>query len=62
MNKAVQSGLVNTSGFALEKDHKKVIEKLIGERPAAGIAIRDKIQYMQGRVVYFVNQHREENV
>jgi hypothetical protein len=62
MNKAVQSGLVNTSGFALEKDHKKVIEKLIGERPAAGIAIRDKIQYIKGRVVYFVNQHREENV
>jgi len=62
MNKCVQMGFVNTSGFALEKDHKRVIEKLTGERPAAGIAIRDKIQYIKGRVVYFVNQHREENV
>jgi len=33
MNRCVQLGLVNTSGFALEKDHKKVIEKLSGTRP-----------------------------
>jgi hypothetical protein len=60
MNKAVQSGLVNTSGFALEKDHKKVIEKLIGERPTAGIAIRDKIQYIKERAVNFFNRITEE--
>lgn len=33
MNRCVQLGLVNTGGFALEKDHKKVIDKLLGTRP-----------------------------
>jgi len=44
MNKCVQMGFVNTGGFALEKDHKKVIEKLAGDRPAVGIAIKNKIR------------------
>ena len=44
MNKCMQCGLVNTGGFALEKDHKKVIEKLAGDRPAAGITIKNKIR------------------
>ncbi len=55
MNKAVQSGLVNTSGFALEKDHKKVIEKLMGEHPAA----KDKMRHTKERVVNFFNQKLE---
>lgn len=60
MNKAVQSGLVNTSGFALEKDHKKVIEKLIGERPSAGTVIGNKIQCVKERAVNFFNRAVEE--
>ena len=60
MNKAVQSGLVNTSGFALEKDHKKVIEKLIGGRPSAGTVIGNKIQCVKERAVNFFNRAVEE--
>jgi len=60
MNKAVQSGLVNTSGFALEKDHKKVIEKLMGEHPAAGTVIGNKIQCVKERAVNFFNRAVEE--
>ena len=60
MNKAVQSGLVNTSGFALEKDHKKVIEKLSGERPAVGIAIKNKIRKVKEYVAAFVAARRRE--
>lgn len=44
MNKAVRLGLVNTNGFALEKDHKKVIEQLAGERPDTGAVIKNKVQ------------------
>lgn len=61
MNKAVQSGLVNTNGFALEKDHKKVIEKLIGERPATGIIVKNRMRYVKERAVNFFNRIREEN-
>jgi len=56
MNKAVQSGLVNTSGFALEKDHKKVIEKLVGERQTAGAILGNKIQCVKERAVNFLNR------
>lgn len=42
MNKCVQSGLVNTGGFALEKDHKKVIEKLVGGRPDVLAVVKTK--------------------
>jgi hypothetical protein len=59
MNKAVQAGLVNTSGFALEKDHKKVIEKLVDERPAARAVIGNKIQCVKERTVNFFNRKRE---
>lgn len=44
MNRCVQMGLVNTGGFALEKDHKKVIEKLAGERADAFITIKNVAQ------------------
>ena len=44
MNKCMQYGMVNTGGFALEKDHKKVIEKLSGMRPDAKIIVKNKIQ------------------
>jgi len=60
MNKCVQSGLVNTGGFALEKDHKKVIEKLMGEHPAAGTVIGNKIQCVKERAVNFFNRAVEE--
>ena len=43
MNKCVQLGLVNTGGFALEKDHKKVIEKLTGERTSAWAMLKSKM-------------------
>lgn len=58
MNKAVQAGLVNTSGFALEKDHKKVIEKLAGERPAIISIIKDKIQNVAKHTIDFFNRKR----
>lgn len=44
MNKCVQLGLVNTSGIAQEKDHKKVIEKLIGVQPSAKDIVKNKTQ------------------
>jgi hypothetical protein len=40
MNRCVQMGLVNTGGAALEKDHKKVIEKLTGGRSDVFTAIK----------------------
>lgn len=57
MNRAVQMGLVNTGGFALEKDHKKVIERLAGERATARSIIAEQAarvknyvaSYMEGR-------------
>jgi len=58
MNRCVQLELVNTGGFALEKDHKKVIEKLTGERPAAGIAIKNKMQKIKVYVAAFVSARR----
>jgi hypothetical protein len=58
MNKAVQAGLVNTSGFALEKDHKKVIEKLAGEHPAIISIIKDKIQNVAKHTIDFFNRKR----
>jgi hypothetical protein len=58
MNKCVQSGFVNTGGFALEKDHKRVIEKLTGERPAVGIAIKNKIRKVKEYVAAFVAARR----
>jgi hypothetical protein len=58
MNKCMQCGLVNTGGFALEKDHKKVIEKLSGERPAAGIAIKNKMQKIKAYAAAFVSARR----
>jgi len=60
MNRCVQLELVNTGGFALEKDHKKVIEKLVGEHPAAGTFIRDKIRQAKERAVNFFNRIAEE--
>jgi hypothetical protein len=60
MNRCVQIGLVNTGGHALEKDHKKVIEKLIGERPNAGSVVRDKIQCMKEHATNFFNHIMEE--
>lgn len=54
MNRCVQSGLVNTGGFALEKDHKKVIEKLAGARPAARLVIKNKIQKIRESVKKYV--------
>ena len=44
MNKCMQCGLVNTGGFALEKDHKKVIEKLAGERADTKVIIKNTLQ------------------
>lgn len=32
MNRCMQLGLVNTGGYALEKDHRKVVAKLVGEK------------------------------
>ena len=58
MNKCVQFGLVNTGGFALEKDHKKVIEKLTDERPAVGIAIKNKMQKIKIYVAALVSARR----
>jgi hypothetical protein len=58
MNRCVQLELVNTGGFALEKDHKKVIEKLSGERPAVGIAIKNKMQKIKVYVAAFVSARR----
>ena len=58
MNKCVQFGMVNTGGFALEKDHKKVIEKLSGERPAVGLAIKNKIRKVKEYVAAFVAARR----
>ena len=43
MNRSIQSGLVNTGGFALEKDHRKVIDKLTGERVNARAIIKNKM-------------------
>jgi hypothetical protein len=60
MNKCMQIGLINTGGFALEKDHKKVIEKLMGDRPAAGIAVRNRMREMRERAINFFNRQREE--
>jgi hypothetical protein len=60
MNKCVQTGLVNTSGHALEKDHKKVIEKLVGERPDAGAAIKNKMRDIKDYAVKFFNQRLKE--
>jgi hypothetical protein len=57
MNKCVQSGFVNTGGFALEKDHKRVIEKLTGERPAAGITIKNQIRKVKEYVAAFISAH-----
>jgi hypothetical protein len=51
---------VNISGFVLEKDYKKVIEKLIGERPSAGVIVKNKIQFVKERAANFINQYREE--
>ena len=47
INKCVQLGLVNTSGFALEKDHKKVIEKLAGERPDVRLILKSKMRQIK---------------
>ena len=58
MNKCVQSGFVNTGGFALEKDHKRVIEKLTGERPAAGITIKNQIRKVKEYVAAFISARR----
>ena len=48
MNKCVQLGFVNTGGFALEKDHKRVIEKLIGERADTKVVIKNTLQKIKG--------------
>jgi len=53
MNRCVQMGLVNTGGFALEKDHKKVIEKLSGTRP-------DIYTRVQGAIKIFLRFSREQ--
>jgi hypothetical protein len=42
MNRCVQLGLVNTGGFALEKDHRKVVAKLIGEKVSVWKTVKDK--------------------
>lgn len=53
MNRCTQLGLINTSGFALEKDHKKVIDKLTGARSDVFIKI-------QGMVKIFFRYVREK--
>ena len=50
MNRCVQMGLVNTGGFALEKDHKKVIEKLTGGRSDVYAIIRGAIKRFAQRL------------
>lgn len=60
MNKCVQTGLVNTGGHALEKDHKKVIEKLVGERSDAGAVIKNKMRDVKDYAVKFFNQRLKE--
>jgi hypothetical protein len=42
MNRCSQLGLINDRGFAVEKDHKKVIVKLTGERPDVWKMIKEK--------------------
>jgi len=51
MNRCVQAGLVNTGGVALEKDHKKVIEKLAGERANARFIIKNKVADAYHRII-----------
>lgn len=58
MNRAVQLGLVNTSGFAQEKDHKKVIEKLIGARPDTSATVKNKIQEARTLAAGLLNRIR----
>jgi hypothetical protein len=43
MNRCVQLGLVNTGGFAMEKDHRKVIAKLTGEKVSVWKTAREFI-------------------
>lgn len=54
MNRCMQLGLVNTGGFALEKDHKKVIEKIVGERVSAWPGIKNKIKDRGNRIYAFI--------
>lgn len=51
MNRCVQFGLVNTGGFALEKDHKKVIEKLSGERIDTKVVIKNALKKIKGKLL-----------
>jgi len=51
MNRCVQAGLVNTGGVALEKDHKKVIEKLACERANARFIIKNKVADAYHRII-----------
>ncbi len=44
MNRCVQLGLVNTGGYALEKDHKKVIDKLMGVRSNAWTTMKSAMK------------------
>ena len=54
MNRCIQCGLVNTGGFALEKDHKKVIEKLSGERPDVKNIIKNKMRKIKNYTAAFL--------
>jgi hypothetical protein len=48
MNRCSQLGLVNTGGFAIEKDHKKVVAKLSGEKVSAWQTLRALIKDKTG--------------
>jgi hypothetical protein len=44
MNRCSQLGLVNSGGYATEKDHRKVIARLSGERASVWKTAKDKIK------------------
>jgi len=44
MNKCAQTGLVDASGRVLEKDHRTVITKLVGEKSDAWRGIKEKLR------------------
>ena len=62
MNRCVQSGLVNTGGHALEKDHKKVIEKLIGERADTKVVIKNTLQKIKGKLLLLTERTQKRRL
>ena len=47
MNRCSQLGLVNNGGYAIEKDHKKVIARLTGEKVSVWKIVKDKLAFLK---------------